>query len=237
MPYAPHYRLTCSGRIGIDPAAGEEFSFGLALAEYPFGPIFDVESGSGSVGGMVSLNQDQRDDVVADCVALFARPGTFLGAYSVLTQVKLASIGADGKYTADPFIAEVNQAGGTSGGVVYPPQVALAVSLTTERRGASGRGRFFLPPPVINVDQNTMMIADANRDSIATSCAQFLNDLNNEPGIDSVGLRVVVASTKGFNSLVTGVRVGRTLDTIRSRRRSLSEDYSAPVDLLPLADE
>lgn len=233
MPFSPHYRLTCSGVFGSTTAPAERFSFGLALAEFEG----QGESGSGTVGGVVTLNDDQRNDLVADCVAMFGRPNSGLGDHVTLTEVKLATIGADGRYTADPFIAEVSQAGGQTGSVIQAPQVAHAVSLQTNRRGPTGMGRFFLPGPVFSLDKTTQLLPDSSRDFIAVSMQQFLNDLNNEPNIDVLGLQVVVASSKGYNSAVTGVRVGRAFDTMRTRRRSLSEGYSEPLDLIALATD
>ena len=55
--------------------------------------------------------------------------------------------------------------------------------------------------------------------------------MNNRPGVDFSDVVVVIASTKGTNSPVTAVRVGRVPDTIRSRRTALPEGYgtAAPV--------
>jgi hypothetical protein len=107
--------------------------------------------------------------------------------------------------------------------------VALAVSLNTPRRGPSGKGRFFLPMPAVTINPGNLEISAADAQGVADSAAQWLNDLGNEPGVDVLGLAAVVASTKGYNTRVSSVRVGRVLDTIRTRRRSLKEAYGANV--------
>lgn len=173
------------------------------------------------------FNQDALTDMAADCVAFFGNLNTGIHGSTVLTEVKLASIGADGKYTDEPFVEAVSQAGGwTQGAVLHPYQVSLAVSLDTDRRGASGRGRIYLPTPgfALQTDSTIQTVhAEGVRDQVAT----LLTNLNNNAGFDTTDTSVVIASSKGFNSPVTSVRVGRLLDTVRSRRRSLGEKYSA----------
>lgn len=221
--YASHYRLTLSGTLGAGTPAAEGFAFGISLAK----GTAEGGAGSGTAEGAAQPDNDQFANLVSDCQAFFSRPGTYISNAAVLKQVKLAWIGPDGKYTRDPMIADVSTPGAQSGAVTHPPQVALAVSLTSGRRGPSGKGRFYLPMPAVAVDPGTLEIGVSERDAVLASVATFLNDLGNEPNVDVLDLGPCIASTKGFNTPVTGVRVGRALDTIRSRRRSLKENYSA----------
>jgi hypothetical protein len=89
----------------------------------------------------------------------------------------------------------------------------------------------FLPAPQLAVLSGTGLadaIAIAGvRDAFATLVA----NLNNAAGLDANVSKVTIASSKGFNTDVTGIRVGRALDTIRSRRTSLDEKYT---DLAPV---
>ncbi len=214
MVFAPHQRLTMIGTVGPSGAPVEIFSMGINL--------------TGTAGAFTPAQQT-LDDLTADCVAFFGSNGTRIGPWAQLRAVKLASIGPDGKYTADALMNEVVPfKPGNAIGPVYPPQVALCVSLLTGRRGATGRGRFYLPAPVSEVDtQGLITAAEAN--TIATSCRDFLNALGNQPGVDPGNLRPCVSSSKGYNTPVTGVRVGRVLDTIRSRRNALNESYTDPL--------
>lgn len=211
--YAPHLRITAIGTLGTV----EAFSYGVCLA------------GEGTLPSPTApANADLMNDFVADLQAFHASTAVKIAAQAVLRTVKVAMIGADGKYVEDPFIsAALNTAGG--GGVTTScvPQTALAVSLETDRRGATGRGRFYLPMANHGFDDtNTFLMSIAKAQATADAAASLLNALNDQPGVDqSPSLRVVVASTKGYNTPVTGVRVGRALDTIRSRRRSLAESY------------
>jgi hypothetical protein len=56
-----------------------------------------------------------------------------------------------------------------------------------------------------------------------------VNNLNNWPAADVNDPKVIVASSKGYNTTVTGIRVGQAFDTIRTRREDLMETYGATL--------
>ncbi len=218
MVFAPHYRVTALGRLGDSP---ERFSYSVNMAKGDASPL-----------PFLNPNDDVYADIAAEVKAFHGSPAMLISGYAVLEEVKIAHIGADGRYVTDAVIVDVaDQAGGvpSSPGVDFvAPQVALAVSLGTDRRGASGRGRFYLPMPTTPMGSQ-FVIPDVARDAAQARLATFVESLGNQPGFDVLDLRVVVASTKGFNTSVTSVRVGRVLDTVRSRRRSILEDYDPPT--------
>jgi hypothetical protein len=218
MPFAQHLRLTMSGvlKTATGPIL-EQFSYRLNMSD------------PGTTQENFTLTAAQ--DFAADAVAFHGSVGGGMASMAVLTEVKLARIGPLGTYLADPFIVPVNQPGGGGGQVTHPFQIALAVSLGTARRGATGRGRFYLPLPSATIT-TAGVISTAARDGVATAVKAFLDDLNNASGLDFTNSKVTVASSKGYNSDVTEVRVGQVLDTIRSRRNNLVENYSA-VLLIP----
>lgn len=208
MPFQQHLRVTATGTL---LQGQERFSFGLNLSDPNVDEFFE---------------DGRPEDVVADVSAFFASPAALINAAAVLTEVKVARIGPTGLYIRDPFISAVlNVAGGASGNSPYPPQVALAVSLDTDLRGPRGRGRFYLPMPGMAIT-STGAIAELDALSVRDAVVGLVNNLNNGPGISTPEPRVVVASSLGGNNDVTSVRVGRVLDTIRSRRTSLSEGYT-----------
>lgn len=227
MPYADHLRVTMSGVINdrtAAPAVQERFAIRLNM------------SAPGSATGLpANWDQESANDVAADCSAFWGRITSAIASNCVLTEVKWAwlGMGTNSKgqeallYKADPFIVPVSVAG-AAGNMPYPPQVALAVSLETGRRGATGRGRFFLPCPGQGLGAD-LGVVPAAVDELETSVVQLINDLNNWPGVEAARPKVTVASSKGYNSDVTGVRVGHAFDTIRSRRRDLLERYGATV--------
>lgn len=215
MPFAQHIRITASGTFG-ETSTMERWSWRLNMSD-PLASEDPVD------------DQDQMDDIVADITAFHSRPASMIGLHSRLREIKVARIGPDGKYLEDPRIAAVNVNGGQNNPIVYPPQVALAVSLGSDRRGASGRGRFYLPGPVCSFSIVTGLVSVAEVEGVRGSVVTLIEALNNQPGVEGAAPKVTIASSKGFNSDVTEVRVGRALDTIRSRRTSLLESYTAPV--------
>jgi hypothetical protein len=222
MPYARHLRVTALGRLGTSP---ERFSYGINMAPLQtdrVGPFFGLAPSSGVWA-----------DIANDVRIFHTNFQSHLSPRAILEVVKVADIGADGKYLEDPIIVDVVDApGGSEASIgeqeMATPQAALAISLLTARRGPTGKGRFYVPMPMLNLGQD-MLANPARIAQVQASAATLLNNLGNAPGVDVFDLRPVVSSTKGYNSTVTAVRVGRVVDTIRSRRRSLDESFTLPT--------
>lgn len=218
MPvYQPHWRLTMSGTFG-DPAAPFD-RWAMRLA-------FDAQK---VVGGGPDIDQSVVDDMGTDCRNWFSRPATRIGNACHLTEIKVAPIGGDGKYSGNPMLAPLGKTdGGSSSPLPYPSQISAVVSLNTATRGASGRGRCFVPGTALPVNPLTNRVDQATAQAAADSFATLLRDLQNLPGTFA-DVRIVVPSGKGILSPVTSVRVGDELDTVRSRRNQDSEKYYTAV--------
>lgn len=113
--------------------------------------------------------------------------------------------------------------GGASGGY---PQIALVLSLRTARaRGYASNGRMYFPSaatPTAGDGRITL----ANAEAVAAAGATLI------ASIALVGLgEPVVMSTVGAGRTepITGVRVGRVMDTQRRRRNQIPEEYTATV--------
>lgn len=206
MPFQPHHRLTMRGVFGQLATPFEEWSFRLNMT----GAII-----AGEHQAIVDAADLQWTNQLVGIVRPTAR----------LTEIKFAAIGADGRYTADPLIKLVNKPGTALATVASPPQVANAVSLLSETRGPRGRGRIYLPAPHYGTGADDGQIDATAATNVATKVAAFLSALN----AASAGLVVSVVANNSTVAPVTAVRCGRVLDTIRSRRRSIGEDYSAEV--------
>lgn len=204
--YMPHARVVLSGTIG--PSQGlpvppvEAFAFGLSL----------VRPGPAS--------QAEADSLWNICSTYFSNASSQIGIFAQLRQVKVSDTDANGKLVGSSF-AHVGYTVGGTNNAVYPPQVSLVVSLGTGLRGGTHRGRVYLPMPAAAVGQD-LEISSADRASAEAAFVTFIQTINaqyaGQPG-------VVVASSKGFNTKVTTVRVGRALDTMRTRRKKLPENY------------
>jgi hypothetical protein len=141
-------------------------------------------------------------------------------------KVKVARIGADGhmRRRADGSyvqgLTDVTQPG-TQAQQGIPLQTALVASLKTLRPGPTGKGRIFLPFPAKPIDVNAKTISFGDAQDIANTTKAFLNAL---AGVMTFAPQVV--SSKGYMTPVTGVRVGRVPDTMRSRRSDVIEGYA-----------
>lgn len=217
MAFTPHYRLTAIGRLG---GPDEHFSYGLSIGE------------ASSQAALPPLGQDLTVfNALEDATRAFHHSANaHIGVQAVLTTVKLAAIGADGKYLRDPIqtTLDVQTAGGGGDDPFVPVQTALAVSLVSGKRGPSGKGRFYLPHFHGQQQPGTFQITQQYVNEVEAATLDWLRAVN---AAVPAPLRVVIASTLGGNSAVTAIRCGRIIDTMRSRRRSLSEGYQTPVPL------
>lgn len=149
-----------------------------------------------------------------------------LGTGVTLTAVKLNEIGTNGRYanvseTVEYVYDTPVQAANT---IQIPPQAATAVSLlTNKKRGLAHRGRFYLPRLGYSTGTDGRM--DVTRQTqLATATVTMLQGIGTALGSAHV-LGVVSDRRTGAQTAVTEIAVGRVLDTIRSRRKKLEEDY------------
>jgi hypothetical protein len=106
-----------------------------------------------------------------------------------------------------------------SAGVSLPYECACAVTLQTDKRGPSGRGRFYLPP-----FGTSQMTAGGVFDSAAQTNAEHGSLLWLEAIRDATPYDVIVVSPRQLVlNKVTSVNVGKVPDSQRRRRRSQDE--------------
>lgn len=213
MPFAPHRRLTFAGVFGTVAVPYEAWAFRLNIA-----PVLDGQQSQTlqDVGpGILQAAQTAWSTHIAQLVRENAR----------LTSIKVAEIDAQGHYVGDAVERSASVPGLNPFAGQMPAQVALAVTLRTGRRGASYRGRFYLPAPGTEVLVADGLMSSSLAQTFADGAGKFVGAINAIPNLGSV----VIASSKGMNTTVTDVSVGRALDTIRSRRRDLNEAYVRAV--------
>jgi hypothetical protein len=111
--------------------------------------------------------------------------------------------------------------------------VSLAVTLHSVGDLGRVKGRFYVPTLGLGVG-NDGRIGEGIRDTLETNAQTFINNVNNQPGIDVLGIAATIASSGRRNAdgsvkfppknwAVSAVSVGRVPDTIRSRRNKLNE--------------
>lgn len=204
------YLATFSGTL-LDGA--EQFSYTLA---------FDS-----------TIQTDDSATLAAVTAAHAAAMGTsgFLGLFGDSTAWKNIKVAKVINLSTGTLFAGLNQSinnvgGNSTASAQAAPQLALAVSLVGGPRanGTPYRGRFYLPFPAWGASTTTEgILATTAQTTILSFATTLINEINDAPS----GRNVVVWSRKdGITSDVVKVRLGRAVDTIRSRRRDLPEAYA-----------
>jgi len=206
--FQPHYRLQFGGslftvegwscRLNIT-SAGTLMDSAAADAAFPalWAAVQSwVQSGDAALSAATHLDYVKFNEINA------------LGHYAHPTAVR-------GKY----YSTAVPGTGGDAHAMAfYPPQVAVVVSLLTNKvRGKAHRGRMFTPALAANFDQMTGLVVSAGL--IASAATTFLNAVN--AAVPDHGVSIL--STTGESEHVTQVAVGHVFDTMRTRRKSMPE--------------
>lgn len=211
MAKPAHTRVTFTGVVGTAAAPLERWAFGL---NFPHDAI------PGDATAIVA------DGVASDCATAY---GTYInlgmGNDIELTGVKVSRIAATGlvERRGDGSLIQGEWAGDYEGLAApknYPLQTALCVSLVTSRAGATGKGRFFLPFPSYDLASDKRLTEADATDFLTNGVKPFVNEL-----ATILTYAPQVVSSKGYMSEVTGLRLGRVPDTMRSRREDLAEGY------------
>lgn len=217
--YISHSKVTFGGDLGTGTNP-EQWACSLRL-------------GYDGIDGMISSPSiGEENGIVNALKGWIANPNMGINQLATMRYVKFAWLDAAGHYVEDSSLHELPATiKGTAAPVAVKPfQTAMVVTLHTGKRGAQNRGRFYSPLPTMNLEPSGLFPA-ADIALIATATAQLISSINASL---LQACQVIVASSKGHGSYVTGVTVGRVPDTVRSRRRSLQEQYVPDVAVTAL---
>lgn len=154
---------------------------------------------------------------------------------AVLEWVKVAYIGTNGLYEldADTFDIEELVTGSMAVSTYRPiPQHTTAISFETDvRRGAGRFGRIY--PPLNGQVDTEGMVHPQLAINMGNATALLLGQLGvNLSAVGMAYIPPIVASQKTTkHNEITKVRVGRVVDTQRSRRNAYPELYSPSVGI------
>lgn len=215
MARPAHQLVTLSGYFGAVNAPVEQWSFGLRFLDNRW---------------------DTTDAALPLAVktAWLTNLAPLHGSSVHLSKVRAASVDALGHVKRLPSGAynQVDWNGEAVGSGAqtqpFPPQVAVCVSLVSPRADSSGKGRVFLPFTIHQLVVGELRITSANAQAIADAFKAFHTAVAgyNPAGTSFTGAPGThVVSSKGYASPVSTFRVGRSLDTMRSRRADLLEGY------------
>lgn len=216
VPVPTHFKFTFRGVFLNTPET------------WVFGVHFNRNVGSGPDAGLGD---------VSDSGVTTALQGLFSGLNgpSIHNAVQAMDwrcyvIGTDGRAEGNIKVVDVSALNIKGVGTTkQPPQLATAVTTVADNRGPAKLGRFYLPGlvPVMGTDLR-MSVTDAQ--FIAQKANNFLKGISG-----AIDLPGTIASSAGINVSTGGgaagtrqdidhCEVGRVVDTLRSRRRSMVED-------------
>lgn len=223
MPYpSSFHRIVAIGSLYGD----EQFNFSLSVV--PQGSPLDAvtETFANSVGAVIASWFDNAQGATGVGITSAAR----------LTSVKVNRINAAGLYQDPDSIENIVVGGVAGGGSGFPaPQLTVAVTLATDvPRGRGSKGRFYLPPlaSTTTMDNVTGKMTSTQADQICQGATALIDSINGVYAVEydegDFNPRVGVASNAGAGVFraATEIRIGRVVDTMRSRRASLTEQYS-----------
>lgn len=203
----------------------ETWSCGIRMAPAATLPILDGLPDPAAL-------QTILGDHIGPAVQVFhTKMETGISGAAKLSFVKANVIGIDGHYKEQTTLEVVypNVAGNKQGNPM-PNQCTMCVSTTTTfSRGPAHRGRFYLPLPVVQPDATTGLVPAAFANDLADAAWAFITELNDWPTGAGINSPICVVMSRKLNApatrVITGVEVGRVVDTQRRRRRSLPELY------------
>lgn len=214
MVYLPHAKFVVRGQLGDTE---EIFSNTL---HFPT----DV------AGGPDTHPEDWDQGAITAAVNAFYGSGIFSSAVHV-TGWRGYDINAAGTNSAGQKVI-VDYGSPISGGGThrYPPQVALVVTLLGANDGPGRFGRVFLPIPNRAVLGTTLEMVSGDADSVLSTFHTYVDallDAMYDVLVSNEALINVSKVDTGTIQDVVELRCGLALDTMRSRRNKLLENYQS----------
>lgn len=211
-------------------------TFGGGVEEWSTGFWFGAENEDAALP-----DQALVDGIKTAWVSFFTNNSSSFSPNFATTLVKAASHGTDGRSDAnDTKYSVVAPAAGGTIGTTFPPQVSLAVTMTSSLgRGLASKGRMYLPGVGIGIG-NTGKINTGALEALSDRTKDFFNAVNALPHnnvvvLASHGQLVWNPLTKEWNpkidgygpinKAVQGIKLGDVYDTQRRRRNGLVESY------------
>lgn len=185
------------------------------------------------------VDEVQMQDLADDCAAWFASENARILSIAHLTRVRLATILSSGKYAGAATEVAVNASGFHTPTGPALNQISRKVTLLTNGDLGRVKGGFYIPAPNTADMWVTDQLDNAEKVSqVQASVITLINNIENGPGWDAEGYRVVVASQGRHNHDgtvrrpptnhdVVGVSVGQRFDVQRRRANKIGEHRGA----------
>ena len=138
----------------------------------------------------------------------------------VWVDVLVNQIPDGGGVVIDSQVVTSSDAGSDTSGSL-PNQCAVVVSKITGFAGSRNRGRMYLPPVAIGELTAAGRLASGTLTALAAGMTAWKNSL-----IGDGFTPVLVSQSQSANLVITTLRIGDVVDTMRTRRGSLAETYT-----------
>lgn len=180
---------------------------------------FGVRFGMGSP---TDPTQAMADATRTATGTLWNTAGIYMPSSHVLTGVKVAPIGTDGKYPSGKiaYVGTITPDAGPSNTNLHPAQCAQVVTFLSsfQPRGRASHGRIYLPCPAaaVSAADGTNGLASA----LATAVQVWLTAMNAISGLGTAAIMSDLGA--GTTMEITDIRADNLPDTQRRRRRQLT---------------
>lgn len=211
MPVPTHFKFTFRGDFLNTP---EHWSFGFHMSrDVPANPDADIND----------INVGQ---VTTACQVFFASGVGQIPNNAKMTDWRAYQIATNGRMESNPLVVDVSGDSIVgSGGSAYPTQIAAVITTVAANRGPARFGRFYLPTRMPIATDSRATATDAT--NLAEAASTFMKSVSN--AIDLIDVHSsegcnISAVGAGTKQAIDHIEVGRVLDTLRNRRKSMDEE-------------
>jgi hypothetical protein len=180
---------------------------------------FGVRFGMGTIA---DPDQTMADACRTATGTLWNTAGIYMPSSHVLTGVKVAPIGTDGKYPSGKiaYVGTITPDAGPSNTNLHPAQCTQVVTFLSsfQPRGRASHGRIYLPCPAaaVSASDGTNGLGSA----LANAVRDWIVAMN---AITGLGTATIMSDLGGGTTMeITDVRADSLPDTQRRRRRQLT---------------
>lgn len=181
-----------------------------------------------SVGSTENFDAAAQVDAAEDMWAFLNAIKAYQHSDFKWTHVKCSAVDPTG---ATPIVSSVYTFSSVLAGAVgtgLPPQVAMALSARANLVGRRGRGRVYIPALGTTILTTDGQINTTPANSMRSAFKTLIDNLQAQPGLT---LNMPIFSIMSADSTTAvrpaEVRTGSRLDTMQSRRRQVTETYTA----------
>ena len=212
------YHITFNGQSGTSGAGADIWSFGVKAAAL---------DGAALPAPVQFLLGTSMADLRDAYTAFHSSADGLIAPGALFTSVKVARLGFDGKYNAEPAeISGFSNAGGGSSAQCTSPACSVCVSLWSgQTLGEANHGRLYLPWTSLASAAATGQMSAPQQGGILSGMTTFLGAVEDEVASVAAGTKLHVMSAKGAGTSkqVLEVGVGLVVDTQRRRRNRIAD--------------